>query len=108
MAHTRWVASTPRECRCRKASAGGGQRLWKSRSVETPKQGSHGAWKSRKERGIPTFPQPRRRRASNMYWKADTSRVTKTGHLHVLTTEGNSRFSNAFRLLPYHSCPHIT
>src|SRR5260370_5370726 len=81
MAHTRWVASTPRDCRCRKASADGGQRLWKSRAVETPKQGSHGAWKSRKERGIPTFPQPRRRRASNMYWKADTSRVTKTGHL---------------------------
>src|SRR5260370_40382900 len=99
MAHTRWVASTPRDCRCRKASADGGQRLWKSRAVETPKQGSHGAWKSRKERGIPTFPQPRRRRDSNMYWKTDTSHATKTGHLHVLTKEGNLRVSEAFRLL---------
>src|SRR5258708_5452878 len=35
--------------------------LWKSRCVETQRQGFHSAWESRQERGIPTFPQPRRR-----------------------------------------------
>src|SRR5579863_2919047 len=39
-----------------------GKRLWKSRSVENQTQVFHSAWKSRKRRGIPTFPQPRRRR----------------------------------------------
>jgi len=34
--------------------------LWKSREVEKSKTRlSHLAWKSRKKRGIPTFPQPR-------------------------------------------------
>src|SRR5690349_15332774 len=34
--------------------------LWKRRWVEKSKSRlSHPAWKSRKERGIPTFPQPR-------------------------------------------------
>src|SRR5258708_3575587 len=61
MAHTWWAVSTPQECRCWKPLRGGGERLWKSRSVETQRQGSHCAWKSRKGRGIPTFPQPRRR-----------------------------------------------
>ena len=40
------------------------KKLWKSRSVEKSKNRlSHLAWKSRKQRGIPTFPQPRRRRS---------------------------------------------
>src|SRR6202035_330357 len=39
------------------------KRLWKSRSVEKSQTRLfHRAWKSRKERAIPTFPQPRRRR----------------------------------------------
>src|SRR5258708_2113699 len=61
MAHMGWAVATPQECRCWKPLRGGGERLWKSRSVETQRQGSHCAWKSRKGRGIPTFPQPRRR-----------------------------------------------
>src|SRR4029077_20241948 len=61
-----------------------GERLWKSRSVETPKQGFHCAWKSRKGRGIPTFPQPRRRRSIDL--KPDISCATKTGHFNLLTT----------------------
>ena len=42
---------------------GASERLWKSRCVETQRQGFHSAWKSRQQRGIPTFPQPRRRRS---------------------------------------------
>src|SRR4029077_589803 len=61
-----------------------GERLWKSRSVETPKQGFHCAWKSPKGRGIPTFPQPRRRRSIDL--KPDISCATKTGHFNLLTT----------------------
>jgi hypothetical protein len=38
------------------------RRLWKSRALEKSKTGlSNRAWKSRKRRGIPTFPQPPRR-----------------------------------------------
>src|SRR5579863_3864201 len=49
------------------ASAGGarngrGKGLWKRRFEENRKQVFLYAWKSRKRRGIPTFPQPRRRR----------------------------------------------
>src|SRR5467141_1911754 len=62
-----------------------GERLWKSRSVETQRQGSHCAWKSRKGRGIPTFPQPRRRRSIDL--KPDISCATKTGHFNLLTTQ---------------------
>src|SRR5689334_5207488 len=40
------------------------ERLWKSRCVENQKRVSHPAWESRPTRGIPTFPQPRRRRSS--------------------------------------------
>jgi hypothetical protein len=54
-----------------------GERLWKSRSVETPKQGSHCAW-------IPTFPQPRRRRLIDL--KPGISCAPKTGHFNLLTT----------------------
>src|SRR5580658_3118455 len=39
-----------------------GKGLWKRRCVEKYRTLSHSAWKSRKRRGIPTFPQPRRRR----------------------------------------------
>src|SRR5712671_5532916 len=88
MAHTWWAVSTPRECRCCKPD---GERLWESRCVETQRQGSHCAWESRKRRGIPTFPQPRRR-LFNLNWKADTSRATKSGHLHVLTTAQSADF----------------
>src|SRR6516162_9840110 len=43
----------------------GGERLWKRRAVEKSNTRLfHRAWKSRKHRGIPTFPQPRPRRAS--------------------------------------------
>jgi hypothetical protein len=48
--------------------------LWKSRGLEKSKNRlSHPAWKSRKVRGIPTFPQPRRRLVN-----------LATGHNHVL------------------------
>src|SRR5260370_28690375 len=69
-----------------------GERLWKSRSVEKSQSRLfHCAWKSRKRRGIPTFPQPRRRRSINH--EADISCATKTGHFNLLPTEGNARSS---------------
>src|SRR5208283_1714940 len=40
-----------------------GKRLWKRRSEEKYKPLFLSAWKSRKPGGIPTFPQPRRRRS---------------------------------------------
>src|SRR5579863_526084 len=81
-----WADTTRKDGRGR-ANRGGiaGERLWKSRSVETQQQGFHCAWKSRKGRGIPTFPQPRRRRSFDL--KPDISCATKTGHFNLLTTE---------------------
>src|SRR6202165_5198941 len=80
------AADTTRKGGRGRARANGiaGERLWKSRSVETPKQGFHCAWESRKKRGIPTFPQPRRRRPIKL--KPDISCATKTGHFNLLTT----------------------
>src|SRR5271170_5481832 len=61
-------------------------KLWKSRSVEkSTSRLFHRAWKSRKQRGIPTFQQLRRRLHEKT--KPDISLATKTGHLHLLTTE---------------------
>ena len=66
----RWITTRcVRTARCaikrRKSSPPqwAGKRLWKSRSVENQRQVFHSSWKSRKRRGIPTFPQPRRRRS---------------------------------------------
>src|SRR5258708_27244908 len=87
MAHTWWAVSTPQECRCWKPLRGGGERLWKSRSVETQRQGSHCAWKSRKGRGIPTFPQPRRR---VLYVELES------GHITCYKNRTSSRANNMF------------
>src|SRR6266436_6167489 len=60
MGRTLWVATTNKAAR----SATQNWRPegpWKSRAVEKSKNRlSHRAWKSRKGRGIPTFPPPRR------------------------------------------------
>src|SRR5437016_1702092 len=59
MDRTGWADTAPkvRPWQTTKRSADG---LWKSREVEKSKTRlSHLAWKSRKRRGIPTFPQPR-------------------------------------------------
>src|SRR5260370_39755981 len=62
-------------------------RPWKRRAVEKSKSGlSHRAWKSRKVRGIPTFPPPRRLREINP--KPDISLATKSGRFNLLTTDG--------------------
>ncbi|HXN17067.1 MAG TPA: hypothetical protein VN875_01935, partial [Candidatus Binatus sp.] len=45
---------------------------------------SHRAWKSRPKRGIPTSPQPRRRRVINT--QPDNSLTTKTGPFNLLRT----------------------
>src|ERR1700730_18112154 len=96
MAHTGWAVSAPREFRCWTLHReSGGKRLWKRRSVEKSKNRLfHCAWKSRPRRGIPTFPQPRRRRTSNMNLEPDRSCATKTGHLHVLPTQRNCLFQD--------------
>src|SRR5467141_5394341 len=81
-----WAVTTRKDGRGGANRSGiAGERLWKSRSVETQRQGSHCAWKSRKGRGIPTFPQPRRRRSIDL--KPDISCATKTGHFNLLTTQ---------------------
>src|SRR5258708_34892155 len=86
MAHMGWAVATPQECRCWKPLRGGGERLWKSRSVETQRQGSHCAWKSRKGRGIPTFPQPRRR---VLYVELES------GHITCYKNRTSSRANNS-------------
>src|SRR5208337_5667042 len=60
--------------------------LWKRRSVEKSKNRlSHRAWKSRQPRGIPTFPQ--RRRRLDEIQQPDISLATRTGHFNLLRTE---------------------
>src|ERR1039457_7288300 len=57
-----WDVSTRRATLWRRQSLRR-EGLWKRRGVEKSKRRlAHPAWKSRKVRGIPTFPQPRRRR----------------------------------------------
>src|SRR5205807_5331137 len=64
--------------------------LWKRRWVEKSKNRLfHPAWESRKERGIPTFPQPRRLLVKH---KPDRSCATKTGHFNLLRTEYFSEY----------------
>src|SRR6266849_3379376 len=55
-----------------------GKGLWERRCVEKYKPLFHSAWKSRRRRGIPTFPQPRRRRFTGYISNVSTSnpRVT--------------------------------
>src|ERR1700674_5712940 len=63
MGRMAWGATTPRVCL---GSVAIGKRLWRSRAVEKSQSRlSHRAWKSRPKRGIPTSPQPRRRRVIN-------------------------------------------
>src|SRR5487761_805344 len=81
MGRTAW-----RNLRRRAAS----QKLWKSRSVENQRPVFPGAWKSRPHRGIPTFPQLRRRAISTTRSNtetADRSLAHKRGHFDLLTTE---------------------
>src|SRR5579863_10393580 len=83
-----WAVTTRKDGRgCANRNGIAGERLWKSRAVETQKQGSHCAWESRKGRGIPTFPQPRRRRSIDL--KPDISCAKKTGHFNLLATGHN-------------------
>src|SRR5438105_3652403 len=60
MGRTGWVATTHKASRWATQN-GWPEGRWKSRAVEKSKSRlSHRAWKSRKVRGIPTFPPPRR------------------------------------------------
>src|SRR5437879_12510987 len=60
MGRTGWVATTHKASRWATQN-GRPEGRWKSRAVEKSKNRlSHRAWKSRKVRGIPTFPPPRR------------------------------------------------
>src|SRR5580658_10472394 len=82
MGRIAWGATTPRAgLRIVAISKG----LWTSRAVEKS-QGrlSHLAWKSRRRRGIPASPQPRRRRVINH--QPDISLATKTGPFNLLRT----------------------
>src|SRR5258708_32402385 len=60
MGRTGWVATTHKASPWARQN-GRTKGRWKSRAVEKSKNRlSHRAWKSRKVRGIPTFPPPRR------------------------------------------------
>src|SRR5271165_3089759 len=60
--------------------------LWKRRAVgKSQSRLFPRAWKSRQERGIPTFPQPRRLRYEQEP-KQDISLATKSGHFNLLRT----------------------
>ena len=81
-APTWWAVSPPRVILCPR----GEEQKQRGKAVEKTVPPA-GPWKSRQRRGIPTFPQPRRRRSSRRFTcKPDRSRAIKTGHLHVLTT----------------------
>src|SRR5207253_2003764 len=85
MDRTGWADTVPRvrPWQTTKRSADG---LWKRRELEKSKTRlSHLAWKSRKRRWIPTFPQPRLLLV--IYLKPDKSRAKKTGHFNLLTTQ---------------------
>src|ERR1700730_17296114 len=85
MGLTLWVATTRRDGpACQRRSETGWGRLWERRSVEKSFGLSHLAWKSRPHRGIPTFPQSRRRCSLNL--KTDISCALKSGHFNLLTT----------------------
>src|ERR1700678_4017557 len=87
MGRMAWGATTPRVCL---GSVAIGKRLWRSRAVEKSQNRlSHRAWKSRPKRGIPTSPQPRRRRVINR--QPDNSLATKTGPFNLLRTETGDR-----------------
>src|SRR5215471_6319001 len=65
-AHSDSVTSARKECLWKKQNAAR-VGLWKRRRAEKSKNRlSLPAWKSRKKRGIPTFPQPRLRREINL------------------------------------------
>src|ERR1700730_15116200 len=86
-----WAATTRKDGRgCASTKRIAGERLWKSRSVENQNQVFHGAWKSRKRRGIPTFPQPQRR---SLNLKPDISCALKSGHFNLLPTRHGARLS---------------
>src|ERR1035437_2153924 len=87
MDHTAWVAMTSAAVRF---SMGNWRpaRPWKRRAVEKSKSRlSHRAWKSRKVRGISTFPPPRRLREINetghfTCYKKRTFNLLRTVLLH--------------------------
>src|SRR6202167_5494948 len=82
MGRMAWGATTPRVCL---GSVAIGKRLWRGRAVKKSQSRlSHRAWKSRPKRGIPTSPQPRRRRVINR--QPDNSLATKTGPFNLLRT----------------------
>src|ERR1017187_9198340 len=92
MGLTWWVATTRKDGpSCQSRSKTGGGRLWKRRSVGKSFGLSHLAWESRPNRGIPTFPQSRRRRSLNL--KPDISCTQKSGHFNLLTT-GTARVAD--------------
>src|SRR6266852_4052777 len=89
-----WAATAPKESYCCTQWRRHG--LWKSRGLEKSQNRlSHPAWKSRKMRGIPTFPQPRRRqvkllnRTFHVLQKADI--LTCYGQRSAEDLEGDAR-----------------
>src|SRR5271165_4103814 len=80
-----WAVIAPKAWPSRQRKLRRPKTLWKRRSVEKSKNRLfHRAWKSRKVRGIPTFPQ--RRRLLDELQQPDISLATKSGHFNLLRT----------------------
>src|SRR5271165_560777 len=80
-----WAVIAPKAWPSRQRKMRRPKTLWKRRSVEKPKNRLfHRAWESRPVRGIPTFPQ-RRRRLGELQ-QPDISLATKSRHFDLLRT----------------------
>src|SRR5260370_9396293 len=91
MGRTGWVATTHKASPWARQN-GRPKGRWKSRAVEKSKNRlSHRAWKSRKVRGIPTFPPPRR-----------LLEINETGHFTCYQKRTSSLANNMCRILHSH------
>src|SRR5437660_12432461 len=96
MARTGWGPTTHRAARWATQN-GRPEGRWKSRAVEKSKNRlSHRAWKSRKVRGIPTFPPPRR-----------LLEINETGHFTCYQKRTSSLANNMCRILRGVAQPEI-
>src|SRR5258708_37309567 len=107
MGRTRWVATTNKGSRWATQNWRPEGR-WKSRAVEKSKSRlSHRAWKSRKVRGIPTFPPPRRLREINQtghftcYQKRTFSLANNIAKLALSKLVRNVPIVNSLQVSPF-------
>src|ERR1700687_2252012 len=95
-----WDATARKEIYCCQTRPCHG--LWKRRGLEKSKNRlSHPAWKSRKVRGIPTFPQPRRRLVN---LKNRTDRVLRKPVILICYEQIESRLCRCSKIMSPLNC----